>query len=242
MRVIRTIQGNLAAFLRIYVNPKPIDESFAVLRCLIAPEVRGQGLEEASIEWMEARAKQRLAEIAHAEHIPSIIRAEMPKDAEEAVLRYQRHGFAHARSFFKMERNLKEPIPKNPLPDGLILRTYGKDIDEKLRQALNEAFRDHWGHFEFSIEEWPFMTDASNIRRDLTLVVMEGDELVAFCINYVNVSENKRLSIQRATIESIGTRPAWRARGVASALLSETMRLCQAAGLDYLSAKVDSVT
>lgn len=240
VRVIRTIQGKLAAFLRIYVDPKPIEERFAFIRCLIAPEARSQGLEEASIEWMEARAKQRLAEIVHAEHIPSFIRAEMPKSAEETIQRYQKYGFAHARSYFKMERNLKELIPESPLPDGLTLRTYGKDIDEKLLQALNEAFRDHWGHVEYSIEDWPFIIDASNIRHDLTSIVMEGYEVVAFCINYVNTSENKRLGIQRATIESIGTQRAWRARGIASALLSESMRLCQTAGLDYLSAKVDS--
>ena len=69
VRVIRTIQGKLAAFLRIYVDPKPIEERFAFIRCLIAPEARSQGLEEASIEWMEARAKQRLAEIVHAASI-----------------------------------------------------------------------------------------------------------------------------------------------------------------------------
>ncbi len=243
-RVVRTLRGTLASFLRVFVNPKPTEEKLAFVFGEVAPEERGQGLEEECVEWMEAHARERLAEIGEEDNgraLPSMIRTLVPGSATKTIELYEQHGFRRARTFFKMQRDLHETIPNNPLPPGLTLRTYGEDIDEKLREASNEAFRDHWGHQEVTAEEWhPFVIDVSGVRRDLILVVMDGDEIAAYCINRIKVTENEQLGIRRGWISELGTRRAWRKRGIASALLSETMRRFRAEGMDSVGLAVDS--
>ncbi|HZQ08395.1 MAG TPA: GNAT family N-acetyltransferase [Anaerolineae bacterium] len=243
-RIVRTVRGTLAAWLRVFVNPKPTQEKLAFVFGEIVPEERGKGLEEECVEWMEAHARERLAEIGEAENaraLPGVIRTLMPGSAEKAIQLYREHGFEHVRTFYKMQRDLHEPIPDIPLPPGLTLRTYGEDIDEQLREASNEAFRDHWGHLEVTAEEWhPFVIDVSGVRRDLILVVMDGDEVAAYCINRIKANENEQLGIRRGWISELGTRRAWRKRGIASALLCETMRRFRAEGLDWAGLAVDS--
>jgi len=243
-RIIRTLQGKLAGFARIFANPQPEQENIGFLSSEIAPEARGQGLEEETLEWMEQRARERLAEIAEsagAPELPRLLRAFLPQEQPERIALYNAHGYTHVRSFYKMERALREPIPDHALPEGLTLRTYGADVDDRLREADNEAFRDHWGHQEITTEEWRmFMIDVSDFRPDLTLVVMDGDEVAAFSVNRVKVEENERLGIRRGWIGSLGTRRPWRKRGLATFLLAESMRRFKAKGFDSVGLGVDA--
>lgn len=243
-RIIRTVRGTLAAFARVFVNPKPESENVAYVWSEITPEARGQGLEQEMLEWMEHRAAERLAEVAQehqAEQLPRVIRTDAPASNARAIALYEANDYAHARSFFKMERDLREPLPDKTLPEGLILRLYGEDIDEKLRLAFNESFGDHWGHQEITPAEWqPFVMQRSDVRRDLSLVVMDGDEIAAFCINCERVAENERLGIRRGWITKLGTRRTWRKRGLATFLLVESMRRFQAEGFDWAGLGVDA--
>lgn len=243
-RIIRTLMGKLAAFARIFVNPQPEHENVAVLWCEVEPEAREDGLEQECVEWMEERARERLDEVATTPEVralPRVIRTFVPETARDAVILYERNGYRSVRAFFKMERNLHDPIPAKTLPDGLVLRTYSEDIDEPMRQAMNESFRDHWGHQDITAQEWhPFIMDSSDVRRDLTLVVMDGDEVAALCINQVRQLENERLNIQRGWVGTLGTRRAYRHRGIASFLLAESMRRFRAEGFDSIGLGVDA--
>jgi len=243
-RTIRNLAGKLVGFLRVYVNPKPQHENVAFLDKEIAPEARGQGLEEQALHWMEERAQERLAgagKTESASKLPRLIRAGFQESASDQIELYKRRGYRHVRSFYKMERDLDQPIDANPLPEGLVFRSYSEELDEKMLAAFNEAFGDHWGHQDVTEDEWhQFIMDASDVRRDLTLVVMDGDEVAAFSINRVKKAENARLGIQRGWIGTLGTRRAWRKRGLASALLSESMRRFKAEGLDWAGLGVDA--
>lgn len=242
-RVIRTLKGKLAAFARIFVSPQPANENVAYLWCEVAPEARDEGLEQECLDWMEERATERLEESAQAEGaggLPRVLRTSLPETAREAIRLYEENGFRHTRSFFKMERNLRDPFPTLYLPEGLTLRTYDTDIDEPLRQAFNEAFDDHWGNQPVPPEEWhPFVMDASGIRRDLTLVLMQGEQVVAFCINRVHppIHPDPRTL---GWIRAVGTRRKWRKQGIASALVVESMRRFYAEGFDRVGLGVDT--
>jgi len=243
-RIIRGVKNKLAAFARIFVNPEPDKENVAYVMCEVAPEARGQGLEEECMDWMQERATECLAQAAQAEgagDLRRVIRVSFPETDTNSIARYNANGYEHARSFFKMNRDLRESIPDNPLPDGLTLQVYSEELDESLRHAFNESFGDHWGHQEVTEAEWhPFVMDISDVRRDLTLIAMDGREIAAFCINRVKANENERLSIKRGWIGSVGTRRNWRKRGIASALIAESMRRFRAEGFDAVGLGVDA--
>lgn len=243
-RVIRSPRGRLAAFARVFVNPAPKTENVAFVFCECDPEEREHGLEEECLEWAQARATERLAETAQAEgagSLPRVIRTDVLETETRKHERLAANGFEHVRSFYKMDRDLSAPIPANPLPGNLMLRTYGEDIDEPLRAAFNEAFADHWGSQEVTAPEWhPFVMGVATVRRDLTLVVMDGNEVVAFSINRVKTEENKREGIKRGWIGSLGTRRKYRKQGIASALIAESMRRFRAEGFEYAGLDVDT--
>lgn len=243
-RVIRSPRGRLAAFARVFANPAPKTENVAFVICECDPQERGHGLEEECLDWAQARATERLAESAQAEgarSLPRMIRTAALETETRKIERLAAHGFEEVRSFYKMDRDLCAPIPANPLPGSLTLRTYGEDIDEPLREAFNEAFSDHWGSQEVTAPEWhPFVIDIATVRRDLTLVVMDGDVVVAFSINRVKTDENEREGIKRGWIGSLGTRRKYRNQGIASALLVESMRRFKTDGLAYAGLEVDT--
>jgi ribosomal protein S18 acetylase RimI-like enzyme len=243
-RIIRNLKGKLVAIARIFVNPAPTTENVAYLLCEIEPEAREQGLEQECLEWMEERATARLAQAAQAEGadvMPRVLRTGIPETSQSEILLYQENGYKHTRSFFKMERDLHQPIPENPLPPGLALRNYGEDIDQALRLAQNEAFADHWGHEPMTREDWQnFIIQSSAMRRDLTLVVMDREEVVAYSVNGIKTEENERLGIRRGWINLLGTRRKYRKHGIASALLAETMRRFKAEGMDTVGLGVDA--
>ena len=85
-----------------------------------------------------------------------------------------------------------------------------------------------------------FVMGSSESRPDLSLMVMDGADIAAFSINRVKHLENQRLGIRRGWIGSLGTRRAWRKRGLASALLAESMRRFKAEGFDCVGLGVDA--
>ena len=243
-RVIRNARGELVAFARVLVNPKPTYENVAFLECDIAPEARGQDLDEDLLEWMQANARHRLAQtaaLAADETVRTVMRAPVPAAQTQTIALYNAHGFEQVRAFYKMQRDLREPIPDAPLPEGFALRVYDADIDEKLFRAFNESFGDHWGFHPLTRAEWEQrIIGDSALRRDLSFVVMTDENVAAFCLNCERAVENERLGIRRGWTTKLGTRRAWRKRGLATFLLAESMRQFRAQGFDYAGLGVDA--
>jgi ribosomal protein S18 acetylase RimI-like enzyme len=121
------------------------------------------------------------------------------------------------------------------------MHPYLPERDEALRQAFNEAFSDHWQSERVMPEEWQqFFIQRSIFRPDLTRIVLDGDEIAAFSINLVDPAENEREGTRAGWVGSLGTRRAWRKRGLASSLLVESMRAFQAEGLQFAKLGVDA--
>jgi ribosomal protein S18 acetylase RimI-like enzyme len=66
---------------------------------------------------------------------------------------------------------------------------------------------------------------------DLVAVAPDG-ELAAFVCCSVDRAENRRLSVKQGWTDPIGTRPAHRRRGLATALVLEGFRRLRARGVD----------
>jgi mycothiol synthase len=61
-----------------------------------------------------------------------------------------------------------------------------------------------------------------------------------FCLNWVDKPQNKQTGIGEGWIEAVGTLPAWRGQGLASALLVHSMRAFIAEGLQRAGLDVDT--
>ncbi len=238
-----TPTGEIAAFARLFTNPQPTEAARTHIDADVHPAHRGHGLEDALLTWAETRGRARLAEVSAATGFtgPRVLRGGVNEKLTDEVALYQRHGFTPIRYFYRMRRDLSQPIPALTLPAGLTLTTYQPEFDEALRQADNEAFADHWQHEEISVHDWrTFLIGHSAFRPDLTWVIHDGAEIAAFSLNRVDPAENARQGFTTGWVGSLGTRRPWRKRGLAAFLLTQSFRAFQAAGLGFATLGVDA--
>jgi mycothiol synthase len=238
-----TTNGQVAATGRVYVNPVPQRERNAFLGGEVHPEHRGRGLGEAILTWMEARGRQRLLEFPA--DLPRSLRTACLDYLADRIKLFEQHGFSPVRSWYRMRRDLSQPIPGEYLPPGLILRNYYPELDRTLRDAFNEAFSDHWGFEPITYDDWQqFIIHATSFRPELTFLALDGEgsgaQIASFSVNFIREEDNQRQGITEGIINELGTRRPWRKRGIASALVCESMRAFKAAGLDYASLGVDT--
>lgn len=241
-RVILAPDGSLAAFVQCFAHPEPEHEAVAWLRFDLHPAHRGRGLEDAMLDWLEARSTERLR--ATAPNLPRSIRSSAPDTVTHEIALLERHGFQPIRYFYRMRRDLRQPLPEPSgvfAAGGLTLRRYSPDLDQALYQAHNEAFADHWGYQPETPEDWrDLIIGHPGFRPDLTLVALDGDQVAAYTLNRVLTDGLSADSKPFGYLDKVGTRRSWRKRGLATALMGEAMRLFRAEGLDEAYLGVDA--
>ncbi|MGF1666028.1 MAG: GNAT family N-acetyltransferase [Acidimicrobiia bacterium] len=115
-------------------------------------------------------------------------------------------------------------IPGAPLPDGLEIRPVGPDDRRAIWEADKEAFRDHWGFSEPTEDDWQRFVEEPHQDPSLWKVAFEGDQIVGQVRTFINEVENAEFDRLRGWTENISTIRRWRKRGVARALICESLR------------------
>jgi mycothiol synthase len=234
-----TPEGEVAALTVVFLNPQPEEEARAFIWDEVHPEQRGRGLEAFMLEWGEARGRQRLQAVP--DGLARVLRSGSLDHLSHRTALLESHGFRPIRYFFRMRRDLSQPIPDAPLPDGLTLRTFSPELSAALHAAFNESFADHWSFEPVTEEDWRiFFMERETFRPDLTFIVMDGGEIAGYSINRIDPEENARQGIEEGWVGQLGTRRAWRKRGIATALLCASMRAFKAEGLGYATLGVDA--
>jgi mycothiol synthase len=205
----------------------------------VHPAWRFNGLEDALLDWAEERGRQRLRQASGA--APRVLRSSIPDTLIKRQAQLAQRGFGIVRYFYRMQRDLSEPIAPVLLPDDLALRAYTPDLGAAVLAAFNEAFRDHWSFEPVTPEDWQqFFIERSSFRPDLTYVVMDGAEVAGFSFNCISVEENARRHTSEGWVEVLGVRRSWRKRGVATALLCASLHAFKAEGLQHALLGVDA--
>ncbi len=173
------------------------------LDACVHPERRGRGLGSALLDWAEAEAWRRGR--------PTLQTAGLAADAAARHLAESR-GFAPVRHFYRMLTDLDAPPPAPVWPEGFAVSVFQPGEERVLHAALEEAFADHWGHEPRDLEHWQTtMFGQEWWDPSLAYLVRSGGEVVAAAVNAVRFG--------MGWIGSLGTRAAWRGRGLGRALL-----------------------
>lgn len=230
--------GTVAATAMVFIPPGE-DEQLAMVEGIVHANHRGRGIGSYLLPWMEARARQAFGNSDGG--MPQVIRTSCAGHQADRITLFEQGGFKAMRYSYKMRRNLSQPILEEPLPDGLKWAQWAPDLDRPLMHAFNDAFREHWGLRKMNEETWrTFFTGVPQFRSDLTYLAMDDGAIVGFCVNWVDEAENAQTGIGEGWVEAIGVIPAWRGRGIASALLSHALHLFQAEGLGRAALDVDA--
>lgn len=209
----------------------------------VRPTHRGRGIGRRLLEWQQGRGLQQLA--TSDTSLPGWLMISADAGAESAQRLIQREGFTLARYFLEVTRDLAGPIAERPAPDGIRLEPYTEDLWEATREARNDSFRDHWGSQSVNEERWIAFSRRAVSRPDWSFVALGQDddggwEVAAFVIAQANEQDWPLQGFTSAYVDLVGTRRAWRGRGLAPALLTATMKAVAAAGIQTVVLDVDS--
>lgn len=141
------------------------------------------------------------------------------------------------RHSFQMRIELHDDPPKPRWPDGISPRTMQPGDERRLYEANNEAFADDWYFRVQPFEEWS--SDAfgrENFDPALVWLAEDDGELAGFSINNWHASGDP----QFGWIGTLGVRPQWRRRGVATALLHHSFRDFRSRGATRVGLGVDA--
>jgi mycothiol synthase len=195
-------------------------------------------LERAAYAWGESRCREIFA--AADDSLRRVIRASADDGDISRVTRLEELGFEVVRWFVDMIRPLDRAIPSLPPPDGVTIETWDDRWSHSAWQTHREAFADHWGSVAPTWKRWQHKFESPHFRPDLSIVAVAATDVVSYSLNAVFEHDWVKSGRRDGWIETLGTRRAWRGRGLASALLAESMRRFRAAGLDHAALDVDS--
>ena len=152
---------------------------------------------------------------------------------ESAARLFERFGMAPVRYFFEMLLPIADLRPA-AMPDGFRVVPFTGDLIESLYEADDEAFSEHWGHERRAFERWRAgAIDSDLFRPEHTRIALDGDAIAAYVLAYDD-------GIGSHYIGKVGTRRPWRRRGLAAALMSQTIEAAGSDGKTLASLGVDS--
>jgi mycothiol synthase len=208
----------------------------------VHPAWRRRGLGRAIL-----RANQRrLREIA-ASHEPldGLVRRFDSWAAETqrgAVALLESEGFATARYFFEMLRPGLDAgvIVEFPLPEGLEVRPVLPEHHRAIWAADVEAFADHWGSIPSSEEAFRRFFSGPDFQPELWRVAWDGDEVAGQVNNMVMRELNAQTGSRRGLLAGVSVRRPWRGRGLARALVSQSLVAFRGIGMTDAVLGVDA--
>ncbi len=144
----------------------------------------------------------------------------------------ERHGFRHARNFWRMERP-RWPVATPAWPAGIEVRTYdgGEPALVDFNRAYNRAFADHYHYVRSSVEDTRTITTQQHFRPDGLALAYRGDDCVGFC-------RNARWG-EPGEVALIGVVPEARGLGLGRALLRWGVAWLQEGDADLVYLMVD---
>jgi GNAT superfamily N-acetyltransferase len=153
---------------------------------------------------------------------------------------YRQAGYSPIRYAFTMTRDLSDPIPELELPPGLEIRPAQPDHYRAIWEAEREAFQDAWGYSPWPEENYQRFLRFPHYDPALWRVAWDRDQIAGTVLSFVNADENAATGRSRGYTEDIAVRRPWRRKGLASALLADSLRALRALGLREAALSVDA--
>ncbi|NSW50993.1 MAG: GNAT family N-acetyltransferase [Anaerolineae bacterium] len=204
----------------------------------LVPSAWGNGIEDLMLQYAEEQCRKA------ADGMPAdqqkLFRTWRKLKAREIVQFLQEHGYQPERYFFEMVRPIDKAIPECRLPEGLEIREVKPEHYRAIWDADQEAFHDHWGYAEPTEEMFEAWQKERLFRPQYWNVAWEGDQVCGMVRNFFDELENDEYNRKRGWTEEISVRRPWRGKGLAKALIAESIRMFRDMGMEETALGVDS--
>ncbi|MDQ6694132.1 MAG: GNAT family N-acetyltransferase [Chloroflexota bacterium] len=206
----------------------------------VHPDARTGGLLAKSvISWAGERVGTVARERDQAGHLYSGIR-----DFNlEGIAVLEANGFAPDRYFFRMARDLSDPVPDPELPQGYALNHLQSKNELPERVAcFNESFVDTWKFQPLTLakaEHYRANNPAYKPEHDLVIVAPDST-FAAFCFCEIDPEDNARHGRKVGWIHLLGTRRGHRKIGLGRAMLLAGLQRMKLDGMEVTNLDVDA--
>ncbi|MGH2455866.1 MAG: GNAT family N-acetyltransferase [Candidatus Limnocylindria bacterium] len=206
--------------------------------CSVHPDWRRRGIGRWLLRHNEARAADHARR--HPTDRPRVLGCWSGDSAVGRRELFIQEGYAPARYFFDMVRPSLDGAAPLPLPEGLELRPVTADQLRRLWDADVEAFADHWGGFDGSEPRFREWQSDPKFDPSLFVVAWDGDEIAGGVLNEINDAENLAFDRKRGWLASVFVRRPWRRRGLARAVVMQSLVVFRERGLTSAGLGVDA--
>lgn len=211
--------GALVAFATIWDG--------AMLLSCMHPHVQCDDLAQQIFVWGMARARER------ARHCGERAMLFVPICADDRVseLLLERHGFVlQDWSILRMERSLHEPLPPSNTPAGFTLRPVANEQELAAALAMHQEIA---GAGPAIVRDRLTLLHESPdvVAPDVVAVAPDG-VLAAFCLCSIGCQGGMHHTSYEGWVELLGTRPAYRQRGLGRAMVLAGLQQLRDHGAD----------
>lgn len=206
-------------------------------RGFVVPAWRRKGLGTAILKHQERRLREIAA--GHSDGSKFFQGEHNDKEVGLAAL-FKANGYQGVRWGYRMTRPVSDPIPQAPMPDGVQVRPATREQARQIWEALQDAFSESWGYVPGTEQEYQKWLADSNFNPSLWKVAWDGDEVAGMVLNFVDRDENEEFGRLRGWTEGICVRKPWRRRGLARALLAQSLLMFRDMGFDDTALGVDT--
>jgi len=204
----------------------------------VAPPFRRKGLGSYLLRWCEERL--RTISVHHPREIPKVLHVWTTDDVPGEIGLFEVSGYAVARTMVTMTRPTSLPLPPTPFPEGLEIRPARPDDYRAIWDAWEEAYRDHWGYSSRTEHDFVAWQQSRLFQPNLWKIAWEGNAVAGLVLNTIDDRRNQWVGVDRGYTQYVFVRRPWRRRGLARALLTESIRMFAALGMTETYIGVDT--
>jgi GNAT superfamily N-acetyltransferase len=235
------VDGQLVGFARVWWWVNDAGERLYAVSGQVHPQWRGRGIGRVMLLWEERRVREIAA--AHPSDELRYLQAFVLEIQQRRLAMLKRAGYEPVRYGFMMVRPELADVPDEwPLPEGLEVRPVLPEDRRAIWEALNEAFRDHWGHRPSTEEDYQGWLNWPDAQPQLWQVAWDAqsNQVAGMVLNSIFANENERFGLKRGWTDPICVRRPWRRRGLARALIMRSLKLLRDQGMTEAALGVDA--
>ena len=212
----------LVACATVHVDGEPGAQKVRIVG-QVRPDQRNKGVGAYLMRWSQMQAQSLSSGAAANQRVLQVITESLTEPADRL---YRTHGFAPVFDELVMGRDLHLPLPDRALPHDVTITSWQPDLAGQFFQAYDAAFHYRPGFPGWSAAEWITRVTEDDLMPEWSLLARADGVPLGFVIGDVDLTTDP----PGGFVWQIGVIPAQRRRGLASALLVETMRRMRADG------------
>jgi len=209
-------EGKTAGYYEVWSNNEPPVHPF--IWGMVAVEFHGKGIGSHMLAWAENHARRVLDRVPSDTRVAPFSACASTNAGANTLL--ENNGWTHIRSSYSMRIDMNAAPPTPEIPAGIIIRTFQPGDAEAVYRAVDEAFKDHFGHVDQPFESGFARFKHTRIEEplfdgSLWYLAMAGNEIAGICLGRKEAWDDP----QAGYVGSLGVRRPWRKQGLGLALL-----------------------